>query len=275
MTTWDAPTYKGLEAKRKGLVNEGEFGTFSSGLGLRPRRCTSWLERAEREMASGDYDAAFIFYWIAFDAAYTESRTGALMGEEEKPRRKAYFDEIIMLDRYDKVSNAIPNQCADPIMKIINNKYVFPPFWAYHNGDSEYENWPDILRSDLRKVYRTPLLRHTREYAQVTLGILFDRLYVLRNQLIHGGATWSGSMNREQVVAGARTIAPLVTLFTELMMDNPNTERAQRCLSWWTRAEDEMKEDDLDAAFIFYWIAFNAAYAWGRGEDDLTDHHPK
>ena len=107
MTTWDGPTYEGLEAKRKGLVDVGKFGTFSSGLGLRPRRCTSWLERAEREMASGDYDAAFIFYWIAFDAAYTESRTGVLMGKTEKKRRDACLDEIIGLDNYLKVPHVI------------------------------------------------------------------------------------------------------------------------------------------------------------------------
>ncbi len=70
MTTRDGPTYEQLEAKRKRLKDEGKFGEFSSGLGLRPRRCTSWLERAEQEMGRCDYDAAFIFYWIAFNAAY-------------------------------------------------------------------------------------------------------------------------------------------------------------------------------------------------------------
>lgn len=27
------------------------------------------------------------------------------------------------------------------------------------------------------------------------LSILFDRLYVLRNQLVHGGATWNSDVN--------------------------------------------------------------------------------
>ena len=266
MMTPDDSTFKELEAKRRSLVDDGTFGTFSSGLGLRPRRCTSWLGRADQEMAAGDYDAAFIFYWIALEAAYTESRTGALMGEREKIRREAYFGEIIVLDRYDKVSNAILNQCADPIVEIVNNKYVFPPFWIRHR------NWEETLERERDKVERTNWLWNTEDHAKVTLSILFDRLDVLRDQLIHGGATWSGSMNRKQVIAGARTMAPLVTLFTELMMDNPDAERAQRCLSWWTRAEDEMMEDDLDAAFIFYWIAFNAAYARGRGE--RRSHRP-
>ncbi len=270
MNTPDDLTFRGLEAKRKGLVDDGEFGTFSSALGLRPRRCTSWLERAEREMEKDrpDHDAAFIFYWIAFNAAYEESRTGACLGEEDKKRRDVLFDEIIALDRYDKVSNAIPMKCKDPIMEFLDNKYVFQLFWA------RYKNWEETLERERDEVDRAPLLWRAEEHTKKTLSILFDRLYVLRNQLIHGGATWKGSMNREQVISGARTTASLVTLFTELMMDNPDTERALRCLSWRERADQEMarQEPDYDAAFIFYWIAFNAAYAWGRGE--RRSHRP-
>ena len=266
MTTWDGPDYERLEAKRKGLVDVGEFGTFSSGLGLRPRRCTSWLERAEREMVSGDYDAAFIFYWIAFNAAYAENQMGASLGGRDKTKREAYFDEIVTLDRYDKVSNAIPEKCKDPIMGILTNKYVFQPFWAHHNGVSGRENWEDLLERDLEQVDRTCLLWNTKEHTKVTLDILSSHLYVLRNQLIHGGATWTGSMNRDQVAAGAQNMNILISLFIELMMDNPHTEpRARRCYRWWERAEQEMELGDQDAAFIFYWIAFNAAYAWGLG----------
>lgn len=34
------------------------------------------------------------------------------------------------------------------------------------------------------------------------LSILFDRLYVLRNQLVHRGATWNSDVNRDQVRDG-------------------------------------------------------------------------
>ena len=51
-------------------------------------------------------------------------------------------------------------------------------------------------------------------------SMLFDRLYVLRNQLVHGGATWNSSVNRDQVRDGARTLGFLVPIFVDLMMDN-------------------------------------------------------
>ena len=53
------------------------------------------------------------------------------------------------------------------------------------------------------------------------LSILFDRLYVLRNQLVHGGATWNGSVNRDQVRDGAAVLGTLLPIFIEIMMDNP------------------------------------------------------
>ena len=56
------------------------------------------------------------------------------------------------------------------------------------------------------------------------LTCLFDRLYVLRNQLVHGGATWNSSVNRQQVGDGARIMAFLVPLFIDIMMDHPQSD---------------------------------------------------
>ena len=41
------------------------------------------------------------------------------------------------------------------------------------------------------------------------LNILFDRLNVLRNQIVHGSATWKSGVNRDQVEDGARVMAVL------------------------------------------------------------------
>ena len=54
------------------------------------------------------------------------------------------------------------------------------------------------------------------------LSILFDRLYVLRNQLVHGGATWNSDVNRDQVRDGASLLGCLLPIFVDLMMDNPD-----------------------------------------------------
>mgnify|MGYP001439560312 FL=1 len=47
---------------------------------------------------------------------------------------------------------------------------------------------------------------------------------MLRNQLIHGGATWGSSVNRQQVKDGARILEFLLPLFLEVMMGNPDED---------------------------------------------------
>lgn len=56
------------------------------------------------------------------------------------------------------------------------------------------------------------------------LSFVFDRLYVLRNQLVHGGSTWNSGVNRAQVRDGAAILAFLLPVFVDLMMDNPGKD---------------------------------------------------
>jgi len=50
------------------------------------------------------------------------------------------------------------------------------------------------------------------------LSIVLDRLYVLRNQLVHGGATWQSAANRRQVRDGAQILTSLLPIVIDLMM---------------------------------------------------------
>ena len=214
MTTWDGPDYEELEKKRLDYQD-----TFPDDLRLRARRFTSWLGRAEQEMKRCDYDAAFICYWIAFNAAYAEARVAR---EEQKGEREAfrkYFDMIIPLDTQNTIYRAIWRKFYGPIEDILNNEYVFQPFWDYYDGVPEKTPWETRFENERNKVHGS---RKVKDIKYV-LGILFDRLYVLRNQLVHGGATWVSSVTyHRQVTDGAMILAFLVPLFIELMMDNPD-----------------------------------------------------
>lgn len=52
---------------------------------------------------------------------------------------------------------------------------------------------------------------------------MLNRIYNLRNQLIHGGATWNGRMNRDQLLGGCNLLGKLVPLIIQMMLDNPDT----------------------------------------------------
>ena len=183
---------------------------MGASLTLRIRRALSWIERGEREQ--DDPDAAFIFYWIAFNALYGQAN---LVNSEERERDiiHAYIGRIVDIDPvglYREIRNGLTD---DEIDSLVENRYVLAPFWSNRN-------WERTLEGDARRVNRALAWGNAKE----VLTILFDRLYVLRNQLVHGGATWDGSMNRGQVRAGKRLIGFIVPRMVDLMMSRPDDD---------------------------------------------------
>ena len=190
--------------------------TLPEHLGLRMRRALSWLERAETE--KDDDDAAFIFYWIAFNAAY--ARDGPHVAESNERHRFAdYFGTILALDRDNTVYDAIWKTFPNSIRVLLDNKFVFQPFWNHHSGRGS-DDWEYSFEGSKRRVRAALAQLDT----PVILTTVFDRLYVLRIQLMHGGATWRSSVNRDQVRDGARILAFLVPLFVDLMMSRPDID---------------------------------------------------
>lgn len=201
-----------LKAKQR-EIRDG----FPPDLGLRVHRAISWISRAEA--ADDDLDAAFIFYWIAFNAAYADDRAEALR-PRERSAFEDYFGKLVRLDRERRIHDAIWSQFAASIRSLLENPYVFRPFWLHHNGVPNYENWQVWFDEGRRKLQSALCSQNT----QLVLVTLFDRLYVLRNQLIHGGATWNSGVNRDQLRAGVAILAQLVPVFVDVMMDNPGKD---------------------------------------------------
>ena len=56
-----------------------------------------------------------------------------------------------------------------------------------------------------------------RDDIHAVLREVFDRLYVLRNQLFHGGATFATGWGRSQVRDGSRIMASLVPEIIKIM----------------------------------------------------------
>jgi hypothetical protein len=56
------------------------------------------------------------------------------------------------------------------------------------------------------------------------LTLVFERLYMLRCQMMHGGTTWGGKVNRGQVRDGASILGALVPVMVDLMLDNPEED---------------------------------------------------
>ena len=192
-----------------------ERDSYHPNLALRVHRALSWLNRAEQ---ADDPDGRFIFLWIAFNAAYaTEIDESHRLSEQLS--FTAFLGKLCELDQTGRIEKAIWQEYPNAIRSLLNNEYVFKSFWDYQNGKITEEEWQTRFADSKRRA--TQALGN-RDTAGV-LGIIFNRLYVLRNQLIHGGATCGSQVNREQLRDCVSLLGLLVPLMIEIMMDNPNT----------------------------------------------------
>lgn len=69
---------------------------------------------------------------------------------------------------------------------------------------------------------RSPRERSIKDTPFV-LSIVFSRIYVLRNQLVHGGATWNGKVNREQIRDCVRFMEKFVIAMLEILVEDKSS----------------------------------------------------
>ena len=130
-----------------------------------------------------------------------------------------FFETILSIDPENRIGDAIWKNFSGSVRLLLDNHWVYMPFWKNLFGMG-YDDWQHTFESDKNRGLKTLADGNTR----AALNIIFDRLYVVRNQIMHGGATWGTGRNREQVRDGARIMALLVPLFIELMEGSPQIE---------------------------------------------------
>jgi hypothetical protein len=198
-------------------------------LNLRVHRALSWLKHAEQ---TEDADGRFIFLWIAFNAAYAnEGRFD--QDARERTAFMSFIDKLIDLDRQELLYDVIWEAFPKSIRMFVDNPYVFHPFWRHQMGQLSETDWQEAFDRSRRAAHQALARKDTK----TILNVLFERLYVLRNQLMHGAATWNSSVNREQVKDGAAIMGRLVPAVIHVMMENPNALWGDPCYPVVNRAE--------------------------------------
>jgi hypothetical protein len=187
---------------------------FPESLGLRTHRALSWLKRAEQEVE--DDDACFIFLWIAFNAAYAQEISNVEDFSEHRVQVE-FLQRLIDCDQEQLLYALVWDQYSGPIRLLIDNQYVFQPFWRFQMGQLDEAKWQQLFDRSKKSAHKALREVDTRKI----LAVMFDRLYVLRNQLIHGGATWDSGVNRSQVKDGANILGQVVPVIIHLMMEHP------------------------------------------------------
>lgn len=220
-TTAAPGTHAQLKARHR-----AERDAYPQGLSLRVHRALSWLDRAEQLAAEDDRDGQFIFLWIAFNAAYATEideryRTSAQVTS------RAFLRRLVELDAGHgrRLEDLVWREFSASLRTLLDNPYVYRGFWDWKNGLIGEEPWKRQFAAGKRAAQRALAQRNTA----MVLGVALTRIYVLRNQVIHGGATWKGKVNRDQIRDCSRFMAALVPLVIETMMDHPQLDWGEAC----------------------------------------------
>ena len=161
--------------------------------------------------------------WIAFNAAYGVGVTN--LDSEERPEEieafKGFLQKIMDRDDEDALANILWQRFSEPVRILFDNPYVFHAFWKAVSGSSRDDDWEEKFDRSRRRLFRAM----KEQDVHSALVEVFLRLYTLRNQLFHGGASFWGG---DQVRDGARIMEALVPVILKIMRvdieTNPNSE---------------------------------------------------
>ena len=205
-------TTTGLTHSRLKERHRQERGDYPEDVSVRLHRALSWLQRAESCLE--DDDARFIFLWIAFNAAYARECGDYDFTEQEVFRH--FIDRLVALDREQLLFDTVWSEFSGPVRVLLDNPFVFKPFWDFHAGRGT--EWEKRFAQEKTKARKALADKDTKGL----LGLIFSRLYVLRNQIVHGGATWNSTVNRDQVRDCAAILGKIVPLVIQILMDHPD-----------------------------------------------------
>lgn len=176
---------------------------------IRLHRAKSWVNCAKSQ--EEDFDLSYITLWIAFNSLYAIDDVKDQQSLPERTNFKIFISHLIKLDDELRIENLLWNNYSSYIRLLIDNRYVFKPFWESLKANDK--TWRS--RFDDSRIQALKCL--AKKDVKTVLSILFDRLYCLRNQLMHGGATYKSSVNRSQVKDGSKLLMELLPIVIEIM----------------------------------------------------------
>jgi hypothetical protein len=104
----------------------------------------------------------------------------------------------------------IVQKFSRPVMMLTENKYVYKAFWHFS----------EAMHPNRRSHSKSRTTMHTDIFPQTTMPVscnfLLDRLYILINELMQGGATYKSKLNRKQVKDGARILVMQIKMISNI-----------------------------------------------------------
>ena len=169
---------------------------------IRVWRGLSWLERAE---AAEDLEGRFISLWIAFNAIYGCLEDGVAAPDHGSWQK--FLADIIAADGTDALGEILWAEQLT-ILRLIDSKYLFRPFWL---GQADADERLRRSRQEAMRAYNS-------HQTLAVLQELFERLYVMRQQVFHGAATSGSKLNRTALKRCTAVMEQVMPAMIEIMI---------------------------------------------------------
>ena len=171
---------------------------------IRVWRAMSWLERAEQ---ATEVEDRFIAVWIAFNALYGRlDDSHRAWGDREA--MGTFLSAIWNLDTEGKIRRVLGRRQL-AVLKLVETKYLYDKFWSDPGSNHDH---------CLHKTVRDFLPRFGTHRMLPVLRTLFDRLYVMRNQVFHGASTKGSKLNRRTLIQSTGLLHELLPVMVEIMI---------------------------------------------------------
>lgn len=184
----------------------------------RLHRSLSWLKAAGEQLQAGNVDQGFINLWISFSACFY------IEGEESIA---PFIEKLVALDDQQRIYACLWNEYSGSVKALIKNPYVFAEFWQAQRLKGEqkevvegFDASETAWRAGFDQSSVEALNCLSRKKVAPLFSIVLDRLYVLRNQVLQGGATYQSQVNREQVSDGVVLLSSIMPIIISIMLNS-------------------------------------------------------
>ncbi|HBS42504.1 MAG TPA: hypothetical protein DEA26_07480 [Oceanospirillales bacterium] len=185
---------------------------FHEAHATRLHRAISWWRAALAQ--EGQTDLQFITAWISLNACALTAQ------QNESPDFLPLMQRLVRLDQEQSLYGLLWHTYSGPVKALIKNPYVYGPFWEAQRAADSVSDW----RSGFEKASVEALNCLSRKKVPELLSITLERLSVLQDQVLGGGATYASQVNREQVETGAKLLLSLLPVILNIMLHHPDED---------------------------------------------------
>ena len=178
---------------------------------IRLHRVCRWLGESQALYAAGHEDVGYITSWISWNALYGQARADS--ADSAFRQMQTCISALLQLDRNGFLEGWAYQQRGQ-LAGLLENPFLSRWFWNEIDADHEVN-----LRMYVDRGFADRLIE-ARQWPKL-LEEMLGRLYVLRNQLMHGGSTPGGSVNRAQLAQG-RVLEPFLIAALQTLIHSDN-----------------------------------------------------